>query len=140
MDEFGSCVRSAALKTTGRQISPPKRGRTQLPIRLLLVVIGAVTLAGCNHAGRNPTGSGVAGTTSARSTAAPIRLPDQALLKRQTEPACSYKSTESKTDELKKLEFERQCYRHAEIIARHRLQQLQSAVDRSIKSAKQGGS
>jgi hypothetical protein len=66
----------------------------------------------------------------------PIPLPDQALLSRQSEPDCEFKTTESKTDERMKLDYERQCYRHAEMIVRNRLELLQSSVDKTINAVK----
>jgi hypothetical protein len=66
----------------------------------------------------------------------PIPLPDPALLSHQSEPDCEFKTTESKTDERMKLDYERQCYRHAEMIVRNRLELLQSSVDKTIKAVK----
>ncbi len=37
---------------------------------------------------------------------------------------------------LMKLDYERQCYRQAEMIVRNRLQRLQGAVDETIKVVK----
>jgi Putative peptidoglycan binding domain len=51
-----------------------------------------------------------------------------ALLEPQPEPDCEFKSTEPKPDALQKLDYERQCYRHAEINVRHRLELLQHAT------------
>jgi len=64
----------------------------------------------------------------------PIPWPDQALLSQQSEPDCEFKAPEAKTDERMKLDYERQCYRHAEMIVRHRLELLQSSVDKTIKA------
>ena len=36
----------------------------------------------------------------------------------------------------RKLDYERQCYRHAEMIVRSRLQLLQGSVDETIKAVK----
>ena len=65
------------------------------------------------------------------------------MLSRQSEPDCEFKATESKTDERMKLDYERQCYRHAEMIVRNRLELLQNSVDTTIKALKRtegGGS
>ncbi|HEX4553747.1 MAG TPA: hypothetical protein VH249_07160 [Xanthobacteraceae bacterium] len=56
----------------------------------------------------------------------PIRLPDHPLLVPQPEPDCTFAG--SAADERLKLDYERQCYRHAEMIARSRLLRLQNVV------------
>src|SRR5262249_31782719 len=65
-----------------------------------------------------------------------IPLPDPGLLRPQAEPACEFPSSEMNADDRQKLDYERQCYRHAEIIARDRLQVLQNAVDKTIEVVK----
>jgi hypothetical protein len=42
-------------------------------------------------------------------------------------------------DDRQKLDYERQCYRHTEIIARDRLQLLQNAVDKTVDAVKRKG-
>ena len=66
----------------------------------------------------------------------PVPLPDQALLSPQPEPDCKYNGNDPKLDELIKLDYERQCYRHAEMIVRGRLELLQGSVDKTIKAVK----
>jgi hypothetical protein len=61
-----------------------------------------------------------------------IRRPDRALLTPQPAPDCEFKASDLKTidpDEWARLkvDFERQCYRHAEKIARDRLRRLQAS-------------
>jgi hypothetical protein len=62
-----------------------------------------------------------------------IRRPDRALLVPQPAPDCELKGSDLKTvvdpDEWArlKLDFERQCYQHAETIARNRLRLLQAS-------------
>jgi hypothetical protein len=90
------------------------------------------------------TAHAVPGTTKACATSgtangspgsrSPIPLPDEALLSHQMEPDCEFRSAEAKTDERMKLDYERQCYRHAEMIVRNRLELLQSSVDKTIKA------
>ena len=74
------------------------------------------------------------------------------MLARQPAPSCEYRSagesgrrqtgsqpTAADTDpeqQRAKLDYERQCYRHAEIIARARLRGLQEAVGATTKAAK----
>ena len=67
----------------------------------------------------------------------PVPLPDRALLSPQPEPDCEFKTTEPKTEERMKLDYERQCYRHAEMIVRNRLELLQSYLDKTINAVKQ---
>ena len=84
-----------------------------------------------------------------------IPLPKTALLKRQPPPSCEYR-TASLDDTSKrgqqdggppaeanpdlalrtKLDYERQCYRHAEMIARSRLKSLQESVQDTVKAVK----
>jgi hypothetical protein len=67
-----------------------------------------------------------------------IPLPAAPLLSPQPEPRCKFEATESNADERQKLDYERQCYRHAEMIVRSRLQLLQASVDKTISAVKRG--
>lgn len=60
--------------------------------------------------------------------------PSGKLLRRQPAPDCDIKATD--TDERQKLDYERQCYRHAEGIARDRLHSLQDWVKGSLRAIK----
>jgi hypothetical protein len=71
------------------------------------------------------------------SPATPIPLPPEALLIRQPEPSC--KAPDSSLDERQKLDYERQCYRHAEIIVRERLDLLQGSVGKTISAVRSSG-
>jgi len=71
-------------------------------------------------------------------SAASIPLPAAALLAPLPEPDCRLSTPES--DDRQRLDYERQCYRHAEIIARTRLQQLQSSVEKIGSASNRGGS
>ncbi len=62
----------------------------------------------------------------------PIPLPAASLLSPQPQPSCEI--TDASADERQKLDYERQCYRHAEMIVRSRLQLLQGAVDKTISA------
>jgi len=55
-------------------------------------------------------------------------LPDAALLAPQPEPDCAFNTDDPNATERQKLDYERQCYRHAEMIVRNRLQMLQDAI------------
>jgi hypothetical protein len=72
-----------------------------------------------------------------------IPVPGRALLKAQPEPDCEFQliglgDTWLDTDDAarKKLDYERQCYRRAEIIVRSRLRLLQASVGDTIKAVK----
>lgn len=115
---------------------------------LLACALVAVGLAGCSAVD--------AGGPEARR----IPLPKPALLTRQPAPSCEYRAasldpssqrpaenpsaaTDSNaTDQAlrAKLDYERQCYRHAELIARSRLQDLQDAVQITAKAVKRSDS
>jgi hypothetical protein len=63
-----------------------------------------------------------------------IPLPDSELLQRPPEPNCELEAFEFKGDDLQKLDYERQCYREAEVIARSRLLLLQTSIEQMIKA------
>ena len=65
-----------------------------------------------------------------------IPLPAAPLLSPQPEPSCEFETAESKVEERQKLDYEQQCYRHAEMIVRSRLQLLQDSVDKTISTLK----
>jgi Protein of unknown function (DUF3551) len=78
-----------------------------------------------------------------------IQLPDRALLAQPLEFDCEFKTTSldgraqptetgGSTDSALRitLDYERQCYQHAEMILRERLQRLQAATGETIKAAK----
>ncbi|HEY7300518.1 MAG TPA: hypothetical protein VH684_21690 [Xanthobacteraceae bacterium] len=73
------------------------------------------------------------------ATAAPVKmavpLPRLDLLNPVQEPHCEFPATET-ADERQKLDYERQCYRQAEIIARTRLQLLQTSIEKTVKAIK----
>jgi len=107
----------------------------------------AVALASCaaDHTERGSSRPGTAHTRIATAPVStiPISLQGSALLEPQPKPDCEFKTAGAGTDERMKLDYERQCYRHSEIIARDRLQQLQAAVGEavnSVKRRKRGGS
>ncbi len=72
-----------------------------------------------------------------------IPLPESALLAQQPAPRCEYRGTKGDGGEKAdaapaeqatqaKLDYERQCYRHAEMIARAKLRKLQESVARTM--------
>jgi hypothetical protein len=123
------------------QVSIPqcvgRRNRGRLLACVLAAAACAVTLAGCDRtAARSPTASGVTNTATSVRSRTQIPQPARALLNPQPEPDCEFKTAEANVDDRQKLDYERQCYRHAEMIARVRLQRLQSAVDNMIKAVR----
>jgi len=66
---------------------------------------------------------------------ASIPLPRRMLLTPLAQPDCEYRHTLGSDDAARiKLDYERQCYRHYEMIARHRLMLLQGSVERTIRA------
>jgi hypothetical protein len=102
-------------------------------------IIFLVSLSGCNHvefrSDRAPAKNRKDAAGQYMVAGTPIPGPN--LLDPQPAPNCEFRSTDSTIDDRQKLDYERQCYRHAEIIARNRLRQLQASVDRSIRAIRQ---
>jgi hypothetical protein len=93
----------------------------------------AVMLVGCGHfrdgaAVRSASVSPKAKPKQRPASRISVALPDRALLVSSVEPDCEFKTNDPNADERQKLDYERQCYRHAEIIVRDRLSRLQSSV------------
>jgi hypothetical protein len=69
-----------------------------------------------------------------------IPLPEPTLLQRQPEPDCAFRGPVSQPitaeETRQKLDYEQQCYRAAERIVRARLEELQDAVQKTIKAAR----
>jgi hypothetical protein len=121
-----------------------RRAHAHIVARVFTVVICAIALAGCGCTTRSSMVSQTANskkvTESKKFTEAksrtPIPMPAAPLLSPQPEPSCEFETTESNADERQKLDYERQCYRHAEMIVRSRLQLLQGSVDKTISAVK----
>ena len=97
-----------------------------------------------------PILAAVAGVLAAAGCT-PIPIPDTALLERQPAPKCDARvnakarqqagasaDTGGDAASQAKLDYERQCYRHAELIARNRLNKLQASVQQTVKAVKEG--
>ena len=93
------------------------------------IALCAVALAGCDQIGHGATlrSANVAVSKTTGSTM-PIPQPVRARLVPQPEPKCEFATTDPNSDERQMLDYERQCYRHAEMIVRDRLHHLQSSV------------
>jgi hypothetical protein len=67
-------------------------------------------------------------------------LPEPALLARQPQPDCEFKTAATGVDgndaRVTKLDYEQQCYRQAEGIVRTRLGRLQASIEVTIKAIK----
>lgn len=101
------------------------------------IALGAMTLASCDSAWRRAVVAQPAGPDrSAAGSRARVPLPALSLLAAQPEPDCEFPATDQ-GDDRQKLDYERQCYRHAEMIARARLRLLQRSVVRTIRAIKQ---
>ena len=72
------------------------------------------------------------GKSLASKTAVP--LPDSDLLVPPPEPNCKLDAPDLKTDDARRLDYERQCYRAAEVFARSRLLLLQTSVDKTVEA------
>lgn len=92
-----------------------------------------------------PIVAAAAGLLSA--CAGDVPLPESALLAQQPAPRCEYRGTKGEDADKKadapaeqatqkKLDYERQCYRHAEMIARAKLRKLQESVARTMLALK----
>jgi hypothetical protein len=123
-----------------------RRAHVHIVARIFTVVICAIVLAGCGcTTGRSMMSQTANSKKVAESkkfteskSRTPIPLPAAPLLSPQPEPSCEFETTESNLDERQKLDYERQCYRHAEMIVRSRLQLLQGSVDKTISAVKRG--
>jgi len=104
--------------------------------RVLAVIICATALAGCDCTSRAVSKTANGSISMGPGSRTPIPLPARALLNPQPQPKCESETAESETDDRQKLDYERQCYRHAEMIVRSRLQLLQGSVDKTIKAIK----
>jgi hypothetical protein len=135
-----------AKPNADRPASSQVRLRRCALARLSVCILGVVcvgTLAGCDRGGRGLTTYQAAGpnmrhTATSAGSKTSIPLPDRELLVRQPEPDCEFKANEADADGLRKLDYERQCYRHSDMIARGRLELLQNSVDKTIKAVSRG--
>jgi hypothetical protein len=103
-----------------------------LPGCAVFIALCAATLAGCDyfrHDAFVPSTS-IASPPAARTA---IPQPVSALLVAPAEPDC--KLSDPNADDRQKLDYERQCYRHAEMIVRTRLRLLQAGVRRMARAA-----
>jgi hypothetical protein len=126
--EVGEVVGIAGAAKTGRV----------LPTHFLLIALGATLLVGCDTA---PLPESALVQPALLQPQPPPRCsPNAEAGKRKQQPApagASAKATDA-TDAaaLRKLDYEAQCYRHAEMIARNRLARLQNSLQGMAKTGK----
>jgi hypothetical protein len=96
----------------------------------LCILLNTATLAGCDNLRHAPIVRPA--SNPARPSAVSIPLPARTLLVAPEEPDCELKDPNA--DERQKLDYERQCYRHAGIIARERMRLLQASVRRTARA------
>jgi hypothetical protein len=96
--------------------------RRSRPVRLCAIAACGFALAGCETL---------------------VPMPDAALLKPQSSPKCEARPEKTAGDgsseaaTLRRLDYEAQCYRHAEMIARARLSKLQRSIEQAkVKASK----
>ena len=119
-------LRTAALhpRRQGRRAAPSAAERSRLPSRFVALVLVAPALAGC-----------AAGLASPPVHHLALPATTRALLTAPAQPDCTFHEiglgdTVSDAAEVtrRRLAFERQCYRQAEMRMRARLRRLQAAV------------
>ncbi|HEY7300516.1 MAG TPA: hypothetical protein VH684_21680 [Xanthobacteraceae bacterium] len=91
-----------------------------------------------SHTAAKPAKEAQPKTAAAAAATAKAAMPVPAaeLLAPPSQPNCAFDSTRTDADDRQKLDYERQCYRHAEMIIRDRLERLQGDVEQMIKAAK----
>jgi hypothetical protein len=99
----------------------------------LCILLNTAMLAGCDNLRYAPIVQ-PASSPARPMSAVSIPMPARALLVEPVEPDCELKDPNA--DERQKLDYERQCYRHAEIIARERMRLLQASVRRTARTIK----
>jgi hypothetical protein len=93
--------------------------RSRFSVRLCAIAACGFALAGCETL---------------------VPMPDTALLKPLPSPKCEARPASgagggSEAEKLRRLDYEAQCYRHAEMIARTRLGKLQASLRESAAKA-----
>jgi hypothetical protein len=121
---FPDCDSRAAIAVRGKS-----RGSAALPSRLVAVVCWAHALAGC-----------AAGLAAPAAQHPGMTAPSRALLAAPAKPDCTFHEvglgdTVSDAAEAarQRLDYERRCYRQAEMQVRARLRRLQAAVTASTQ-------
>jgi hypothetical protein len=116
------------------------RGRTACLVRvyaMVLVLAGTTTVMSGGAPSAEPVTRRAPSPERSESKPTPqllpnlaLIVPDSILLVPPAEPDCEFRTNDPKANERQKLDYGRQCYRHAEMIVRNRLHELQKAVER----------
>jgi hypothetical protein len=118
---------------------PPRPLRLGQVYLAATLALSTATIGGCASTFAAESSRNSARQAETISQAA-IPLPDPALLRPQPEPDCAFRDPVSNPmtaeERRQKLDYEQQCYRGSERIVRARLEQLQDAVQKMIKSRK----
>jgi hypothetical protein len=152
-----STVRKKPVST--KQASTKQASTKQASTKQASTKQASTKQASTKHVSTKQVSSTCPAATAGISTGPALRpvipLPDQELLTPQPEFDCEFKTssvddandqpepspTRAQADPItdsvlrKKLEYERECYRHAEIVLRDRLRLLQVSVGETIKAA-----
>jgi hypothetical protein len=118
--------------TRGRTAAPMATGKT--------TVVKTTALPGTATRSTSVPGTPASTKTSAPTKIsapppAPVPLTEPALLTPQPEPQCGFATDGRGLNDPQRLDYERQCYRHAEMIVRARLDLLQEAVRRNERAS-----
>jgi hypothetical protein len=164
---LGSVMRSfVALRQNGAGryalVSERLRSCKHAPAAMLAALLCSLAVAGCapaytkpallphhmrssdatpahlhpvRYASRRPDMRPTGGLKPAKAA---IPLPNPELLRPQPEPDCEFVPGDAGADDRQKLDYQQQCYRHAEIIARERLKRLQDELEKTVKPGKTG--
>jgi hypothetical protein len=162
---LGSVMRSfVAVRQSGAGryalVSERLRSREHAPAAMLAALLCSLAVAGCapaytkpallphhmrsadatpahlhpvRYASRRPDMRPTGGLKPAKAA---IPLPNPELLRPQPEPDCEFVPGDAGADDRQKLDYQQQCYRHAEIIARERLKRLQDELEKTVKPGK----
>lgn len=134
---------------SNEDVTVPASVRSWAPARTLfwVLALSAIVLGGCAvHSEETVRPVTKSATKPVKKPANPKAktvprmanpLADRALLQRQPAPNCTFRGPVSNPitaeEARQKLDYEQQCYRQAESIARERLHQLQDAIDKTPK-------
>jgi hypothetical protein len=124
--------------TKATRVHIPMAGHARLCLALAAALCALATGGCAPRAIANSTAGSIPihkATHLARVSKPQLPLADRSLLERQPEPDCAFRDTLSNpatSEEMRmKLDYEQQCYRQSEAIARARLEQLQNAIEHS---------
>jgi len=131
-------TQGARIKITAQHVQPKATvQRHSAPVQRAQARPASSPTVGSRTAAKpaKPATSKIATAVSAPAKSAmPVPAPE--LLAPPTQPVCAFDSTRTDADDRQKLDYERQCYRHAEMILRDRLERLQGDVEEMLKAAK----